>query len=247
MEYAIAPGTKVRAGEVLARLADPDVNLKLAEQEGEYQLRRVSYRQLQTMRAWDDTASVRAPTARAAMVDAEAQLTELRRQAEELVLVAPTDGIVIAPPALEPPADSSGQLPTWTGSPLEPKNLGCWIEPATVLCSVGDPNQLVALVAIDETNVPQVVPGQTVRILVASTPTRILAGEVIDIASRATSSSDQPSVGSLGKQHLVEVKLSTEDSLTLIGTRGTAKIAADRRTLWQIASRQVREMLKLPW
>ena len=244
---AIAPGTVVEAGDVLARLADADVDLKLAEQEGECQVRRVSYRQLQTMRAWDETAGARAPTAQAAMDDAQAQLAELRRQAEELVLVAPTDGVVIAPPALEPPEDSVGQLSSWTGSPLEPRNIGCWIEPATVLCSVGDPNELVALVAIDEADVPEVMQGQTVRILVASTPTRILEGEVVDIASRAISRSNQTGINSLGRQHMVEVKLTTEDQLVLIGSRGTAKIAADRRTLWQIASRELREMLKLPW
>lgn len=247
LEYAVTPGTAVKQGEVLARLADPKVNLALAEQEGEFQVRRVSYRQLQTMRAWDETASARTPTAHAALADAESQLKELRRQAEELVLVAPRDGVVIAPPQLEPPEQNTGQLPTWTGSPLDSKNLGCWIEPATVLCSVGDPDALEVLVAIDEADVPEVVRGQQVRILVASAPVRVVVGEVIDVSRRASGKNDQTALGSPGKQHLVEVELTTEDRLALIGTRGTAKIAADSRTLWQIVSRELREMLKLPW
>ena len=247
LEYAVAPGTSVKQGDVLARLSDPAVDLALAEQTGEYHVRRVNYRQLQAMRSWDETASAKAPTAQASLADAKAQLGELQRQAAELELVAPRDGVVIAPPRLEPPDDNPGQLPTWTDSPLDPKNVGCWIEPATVICSVGDPEVLQALVAVDEADVPNVVTGQKVRILVDSAPIRVLEGEVIDVSSRASSRKDETVLGSLGKQHLVEVKLTAKDRLALIGSRGKAKIETDRRTLWQIASRELREMLKLPW
>ena len=70
---------------------------------------------------------------------------------------------------------------------------------------------------------------------------------MVEVASRATKRNSSSQIDSLGKQHLVQVQLNTNDALTLVGSRGTAKIAASRRTLWQIASRQLREMLKLPW
>ena len=100
---------------------------------------------------------------------------------------------------------------------------------------------------MDETDVPEVSAGQTVRILLASAPTRILEGDVVEVASRATKRISSSKIESLGKQHLVKVRLNNDETLALVGSRGTAKIAASRRTLWQIASRQLREMLKLPW
>ena len=240
-------GTIVEKGEVIARLADTEIDLAVAKHEGEFLVRQVSYKQIETMRSWDETASARAPTARAALADAEAQLAEQRQRQEELTLRAPAAGVIVAPPAIEPEANSQGQLRSWIGSPLEPRNRGCWIEPGTIICSVGDSQDLNALVAIEEADAPGVSPGMQVRILVESSPVRVVEGIVVDIAKRGSTRSSAASTGDRTKEHLVEVRLTTEDRLLMIGSRGTAKIEASRRTLWQIAYHEVQEMLKLPW
>ena len=250
--FATTAGTPVKRGDVLARLADPQVELALAQQEGEYQVRRVRYEQIQSLRVWDERSSTQIPTARAALADAEAQLAERRRQAQQLVLTAPVDGVVVAPPAVDATADDDGRLPTWSGSPLEARNAGCWIEPGTVLCTVADPDRLVALVAVDQADVPEIGPGLAVRILVASPPLRVLEGQVVEVARRgARRARTQPSMtqstGDAGKYHLVEVRLAVDDPLLLVGTRGTAKIEASHTTLGAIVSNQLRRLLRLPW
>ena len=247
LAFAVPEGSVVKKGDVLARLADESLNLAVAEQEGVYNVQRVGYRQIRAMRTWDQTANAREPTARAALADAKAQLEEHRRNAEQLVLTAPADGIVIAPPRVPPQDASPGQLPTWTGTPLDARNLGCWVEESTVLCSVGDPNALIALLAVEEADVPEVAPGQKVRILVASSPVRVLEGEVVEIASRGITPEHQTSTVNSTKRHLVEVRLTAADPLALVGTRGDAKIEASRRTLWEIAYRELEQLLKLPW
>jgi putative peptide zinc metalloprotease protein len=232
---------------VVARLADPGIELTLAQQEGEYEVRRVRYEQLESLRALDERSGEQAPTAQAALVDAEAQLAEQRRQAQQLTLTAPIDGVVIAPPTLKQNESEDGKLPTWTGSPLEPRNAGCWIEPGTVLCTVADPRRLDALVAIDQADVPEVKPGQLVRILVASSPLRVLEGEVMDVARRGAKRATPQRTADPGKYHLVEVKLTDEDALLLVGSRGTAKVEASRTTLGAMLSNQLRRLLRLPW
>lgn len=247
LTFAKPAGSVVIEGEVIAQLVDPEVELAVVAQEGEYHVQKVTYEQINTMRSWDQSVSARAPTARAALADAEAQLAEHRERQSELTLKAPAAGVIVAPPAIEPEANSHSQLRNWIGSPLEPRNLGCWIEPGTVICSVGDPAALDALVVIEEADAPEISVGQQVRILIESAPVRVVEGIVVDVAKRGSS---HPSAGSTGirtRQHLVEVQLETDDPLLRIGARGTAKIEASRRTLWQIAYQEVQHMLKLPW
>jgi len=244
LRYAVAPGTMVRKGQVVARLEEAEVELAVAEQQGEYEVRRVRYDQLETMRAWDDQASQQLPTAQAALADARSQLAERRREAKQLVLTAPVAGTVVAPPEVQGLADDEGRLPRWSGSPLEAHNLGCRIEPGTVLCTVADPHQLEALVAIDQADIPEVQPGQTVRILVDSAPTRVLQGEVVEVARRGAK---RAAPTDTGKYHLVLVRLETQDPLLLVGARGMAKINTSSSTLGRIVANGLQRMLRLPW
>lgn len=245
--FAATPGTPVKQGEVVARLANPELELALTEQQGEYQVRRVRYEQIQSLRSWDERSSAEAPTAKATLLDAKSQLAERERQAQQLVLTAPTDGVVVAPPTVEKSPTDDGKLPTWHGSPLDERNAGCWIEPGTVLCTVADPDRLAALVAIDQVDVPEISPGQTVRILVTSSPVRVLEGEVVEVARRGTKRAMAVPTSDAGKYHLVDVRLTTDDPLLLVGTRGTAKIEASHTTLGAIVSQQLQRMLRLPW
>ena len=232
---------------MVARLADSKLGLALAEAAGrKYQVRRVRYEQLQSLRVWDEQSVAQGPTAAAALADAETQLAERRRQAGMLVLTAPIDGVVVAPPTVDGETEQ-GQLPIWSGSPLDARNAGCWIEPGTVLCTVANPERLVALVAVDQADVPEVAVEQTVRILVASSPVRVLEGQVVEVAQRGARRAMTQTAVDAGKYHLVEVELTTDDPLLLIGARGTAKIAASRTTLRAIASYQLRRLLRLPW
>ena len=203
LRTAKAAGEQVSAGDAIATLENDGLTLSVTKQAGEYQVRKASFEQLKTLRSWDATAAERTPTAQAAMTEAEKLLIELHKQQNELQLTAPMDGTIIAPPALEQDAPE-GSLSTWSGSPLDPKNLGCWIEPGTVLCMVGDPKSLKALVTVDETDAPEIERGQRVRILVASAPVRIVEGEVTDVARRGNLRSAEDSIDRRARQHLVE-------------------------------------------
>ena len=112
---------------------------------------------------------------------------------------------------------------------------------------VADPNKLEALVAIDQADVAKVQPGQTVRLLLESSPVRVLTGEVVQVARRSAKRTGVDLAIDEGKYHLVQVRLDLDDTPLLVGTRGVAKIEARRSTLSSIVLDQLRQMLRLPW
>ncbi len=247
IRYAVAVGTRVEQGEVLARLADPDVEIALAQQQGEYDVFRVRYDQMNAMRALDERVLQRLPAAQAALVDAELQMEESRQQAEELVVRAPVAGTVVAPPRIDEATKDTGRLPSWSGSPLEPRNLGCWVEAGTVLCTVADPRRLEALLAIDQADVSKVEAGQRVRLRFDSAPSQVFEGEVLQVARRAAKRPVDATRTERGRYHLVQIQLDSQELNLLVGARGTAKIEASRMTFGKKASTYLRRMLQLPW
>ena len=247
LRFALPAGSVVQAGDVLARLANVESELALARQQGELEVRQVRYEQLGAMRAFTPASAKELPTANAAMKDAAAQFEQLQAKAEELTIRAPSAGVVVAPPAVSKAERDETCLAVWSGSPLEPRNLGCWVEPGTVLCMVADPEQLVALVAIDQADVAEVRPGQTVRILLESSPVRVLTGEVVQVARRSAKRTGVDPNIDTGKYHLVQVYLKIDNTPLLVGLRGVAKIEAQSSTLRSIVVDQLRQMLRLPW
>ena len=247
LRRALPVGSVVEAGDVLARLGNVESKLALARQQGEYEVRQVRYEQLGAMRTFHPTSSKELPTALAAVNAATAQLGQLQAKAEELTIRAPSAGVIVAPPTVSKAEGDATRLAVWSGSPLEPRNLGCWVEPGTVLCMVADPNKLEALVAIDQADVAEVQPGQTVRLLLDSSPVRVLTGEVVQVARRSAKRTGVDPAIDEGKYHLVQVRLDLDDTPLLVGARGVAKIEARRSTLSSIVLDQLRQMLRLPW
>lgn len=247
LNFAVATGTRLQAGEEIARLANAETELELARQQGEFEIQRVRYQQLEVTRAWSEQSSALLPTAAAALNDAAGQRDQLQAKADELTIESPTAGVVIAPPEMVRQDDDRSRLPTWSGSPLDGRNLGSWIEAGTLLCLVGEPDQLEALVMIDQRDVAEVHAGQTVKILLETSPVRVLTGEVVQVARRADDREQIDPAVDAGKYHLVQVRLNTQDANLLVGSRGTAKIVARRMTLSAIVADQLRQALKLSW
>jgi len=247
LQFALPAGKQVQAGEELARLVDSQAQLAVVRQQGEVEVRQVRYEQLSAMRTWNSRFAQELPTAGAAVKDASAQLAQYQAKASELVIRAPTAGVIVAPPAIDESQREADRLAEWTGSPLEPRNQGCWIEAGTLLCTVADPKRLEVLVAVDQTDAPEVEAGQSVRLLLESSPVRVLKGEVIQVARRAEARTAVDTRIDAGKYHLVEVRLDSPATELLLGTRGTAKIESQRSTLSRIVASELRRMFKLPW
>jgi len=178
VRVAVRPGQWVQTGQLLAELENLDAQLEIARLEA---MREQLQLQVQTAR-WqqhrDPEAALQLRQLEEALRTVEDQLDRRREDLGRLRLTAPRAGIIFPPPSKEPDLSESeaetplGRLPTWTGSPLEPKNLGTWLGPGTLLCLVGDPEQMEAVAFLDQADAPWVHEGQPVRILLDAYPDR---------------------------------------------------------------------------
>ncbi len=185
----VRPGQRVARGQVLLELASPS--------------ERLQQQQLETARAQQeiDVATHRT------LGDADGErvslqslttLNELSRdQAERLrrlTIVAPCDGVVVAPESVPPPsADvSRTSLAAWHGTPLDAANLGCFIEAQSHLLSIvpgeGYENAgYEAVLWIDQTDRNDAQLGQSVRLKFNHLPSETYEGTIASFSERETS------------------------------------------------------------
>ncbi len=207
----------------------------------------------------DEYLTRQLPTVEATLADVRVQLAQQKQRAERLVLRAPCAGQVLAPAKVIRPVNSqqsasTRELVSWSGSLLEPRNVGAWVESGTLVSSVADLSRMEAWVAVSQADVPQVVPNQSVRLVLASVPGQILVGQVVQVAQRATHPDPDreatPSAvsGNLdASYHLVRVRLQAQDAPLWIGARGQAKIVTSDTTFATLLARQLRTTFQLPW
>ena len=63
-------------------------------------------------------------------------------------------------------------LSEWSGLPFDKENLDCFLEAGTLLCLVGDPNNMEAVLVIDQGDIELVPEGQQVEIKLDSPVSR---------------------------------------------------------------------------
>jgi putative peptide zinc metalloprotease protein len=178
---AVAPGASVSAGQTLAVLENHEIELEVARLRGERDQQRRHLDGLERRRVQDASAAALIPAARQALDDSEERLRQRQIDQQRLELKSPLAGSVLPPHRLEPRA-AAGDLPGWSGTPLDADNLGCWLDTGTMFCMIGDPGRLEATAIIDQSDVEFVTSGQRVGLQFDLTDGRILWGTVREIA-----------------------------------------------------------------
>jgi putative peptide zinc metalloprotease protein len=99
-------------------------------------------------------------------------------------LVAPEAGTVL-PPTMKPRReDNEKQLPPWTGTPLEPENIGAYLERSELFCQIGDPKRLEAVMVIDQSDRSLIREGQNVDLNLAGFPSTAIRSQIAEIAEK---------------------------------------------------------------
>jgi putative peptide zinc metalloprotease protein len=256
---AVADGARVEAGQSLARLQNGDLARRIAELTGEHERLLVQVNHLDAIAAIDATAAVELVVTREICADAQQRLNQQRRLEDELTLRAPVSGIVIPPSAVSSASADDRNLPTWTGTPLDPQNINCFLERGTLFCLVGDGAHQEAVLFVDESDVPYVRSGQHVWLHFDVGPAVVISGRIIEIAhgdvefvpaelavdmelaSRPDATGhDRP----LRTTYQVRVRLDEPpNELIRLGMRGRAKIEVDPQTLVRRFYRWLRRTL----
>jgi putative peptide zinc metalloprotease protein len=247
LQQIAAEGSWVEAGAEVARLTNPEIGLAIVRAEGAVREHRQRLAQLRTLQATMPAAARLIPTAAAELADAEAQHAEQRTMAKSLVIRAPAAGRVLAPPSRTIERHADDALAPWSGSPLEARNLGAWIEPGTPLAVIASPGGWTAWAGVDQADAPVVEVGQAARLIVDERPTEILTAHVTQVSRRArdndagADAQTRRQRDALGddRYHVVELELDGIDEATRLalfaGARGTVKITAERTTLGELA------------
>jgi putative peptide zinc metalloprotease protein len=256
LAWAIAPGSRVERGDVLARLENLPLARELEQLAGERDAMRLRLTMMRR-RQGDPEAAAQIPTTEKALADVEERLRQRQRDLDRLVIRAPRAGIVLPP---EKRDDEDHPVATWTGTPLDVQNLGCELRSGDVLCVIGEPQTMDAIVFVAQGDDELVHAGQSAELLVDAFPQRLVTGAVIAPATARAVEPPQELIlrGELPieqDQHgqtrareslfTARIEVAPQDQPLLIGGTGRARIEVAPRSLagrlWRNLGQTLRE------
>jgi putative peptide zinc metalloprotease protein len=184
---------------------------------------------------------------------------ELLRQEEvnreRLTLKAPRAGIVYPPPWQTQNEDPEEMLPSWSGIPLDPRNVGAYLEERTLFCKVGAKQELDAMLVIDQADISLVKTKQKVDIKLDALPHDVLHGEIKEYSQQnykvsskglsaksggelATTTDKSGAERPASTSYQARVPLDDPEGLLRLGLRGRAKIHMDFQG-WQTIGQRI--------
>jgi putative peptide zinc metalloprotease protein len=172
--WAVAAGTEVNAGDTIIRLENLSLKAEIARLSGERDVKRQQLNNL-LRRQSDPKAAAQIPTAEESLTDVEERLLQRQRDLKRLVICAPSAGTVLPSPSREL---QSPITPGWTGTPLDPENLGCHLQCGDVVCILGKPQAMDAVAFVCQGKEDLIRSGQPVKLFIDSLPDQRLIGAV---------------------------------------------------------------------
>lgn len=254
-EVAVKRGDRVSAGTVLARLKNLDAQLMIADLEGQEKQCQVEIGAMRVLATKDaQRALLRMEQLEETLYGVREQLAKHREELGRLEITAPVDGTVFPPPEVAPPPPDADELPAWHGTPLDSRNLGCTLREGDMLCQLGDPTKMQAVLVIDQSEREFIREGQKVTIVLDALPRDFLHGQIAAIAHTklkrsskvlsnksggelATKTNERGEEIPLSTSYQAKVPLDVPDARLYINLKGRAKINAGHRTLGQMAWR----------
>jgi putative peptide zinc metalloprotease protein len=255
-------GSVVRSGDVLAELSNLDLELEMARVQGELEVlnERISTLQLERLQEDNfatDAANVLRETEKRRDSVRE-QLAQKQQDLDHLQIVAPVDGHVMPGPLVSGSPPAAGLLPTWSGTPLDKHNVGAYLQASDLLCQIGDPQKMEAVLVIDQSDRNYVKVNDRVEIKLNHLPRQTFETKIEGIANAELEESPRRLSDKAGGDLLTEVDktgrevplstsymarapLPSDESLLQIGLRGKAKIHTAPQTVakrvWRFLSR----------
>lgn len=182
-EVLAEQGTKVKAGDPIAKLDNSTIQLALIDLNAR-ETRLMEELETLSIRALDNQVAA----SRLAEVSTELHNVseqKIQRLAEQnrLVLESPRDGVLF-PVAFRPESKDRSVLPQWSGQPLAERNLGAYFEKGVRIGTVGNPQRMQVILTIDQSDVPFVTAGQKVEIVLDQHPTEMLSSKIKVVGRR---------------------------------------------------------------
>jgi multidrug efflux pump subunit AcrA (membrane-fusion protein) len=205
-QTAVRPGDRVKEGQVLAELAQQDLQLERSRRESEFSQHAGAY-SAAFARA-DRTALM---LSQARMGEARAQLDLVEKQLARTQIRAPFDGVVI-----------SGDLTQMLGAP---------VQRGTVLMTLVPHGRFRLIVEVDERDVRDVKTGAAGRVALAAMPHAPVAFRVERVIPIAATREGRHYFEAEGRLEQPDGAIGAADAGLRPGLQGVARISAEPRPL----------------
>jgi len=260
-EILVEPGQHVAEGDLLVRLSNLDLKIEITQLRGELAAMQEELNTLEQINFNQSQAGLQLDAVRESIAAIDEQLAKKIRDAERLEIRATASGTVIPPPPKrESTSNQHASLASWSGSPLQKKNLGATYSPDdqhNLLCQIGDPQAWDAVLVIDHRDLDLIASQQEVRLMFKESPYHVFVSHVKDIADdemeaiapRLASTSGGPVPAQADPEGVVrplstsyQAAVPLENSLGLFrnGLIGQARIKTTPRTLASRLGRYLR-------
>ncbi|MCY2975767.1 MAG: HlyD family efflux transporter periplasmic adaptor subunit [Planctomycetota bacterium] len=177
------PGQQVRAGEPIANLDSIDLAAQESKYRNERDAAKVRLEQME-LQFTDPRKNATLVTQREMLEAAEELLAQVQAKRAMLTVVSPVDGTIIEPPSKPLPkaAMAEDQLPGWSGNPFSQINADAHFAEGDVLCVVGKPDKMEAVIIIDQSDIDLVHEGDEVELMLDSAKLHSVSGKINKIA-----------------------------------------------------------------
>ncbi|MBI1902871.1 MAG: hemolysin D [Planctomycetia bacterium] len=248
------PGERLMAGQPIIELVSLEAAQKLEQAQSQLRAAALRYDNLLHQRHRNPEAASQLPQAQEELATIREELAQLREDEARLTLRAGRDGVLFAPPRVEAPKEETEKLPSWSGSPFETHNVGCFLPMGSLVGVVGEPAEMEAVLVIDQADVELVRVGQEVELQFAHLPGETFRGRIDELAVRnidvspanlshkaggelVTKTDESGRERPQSASYQAKVHLLNLDRPAPVGIRGQAKISAENLS---VASRVYR-------
>jgi len=153
-EILVKEGEEIDKGDPLLVLSNPDLELSVLDLQGQRDVTESRLRAVSREQFADDQSALQIGQLRELLAATTQQLAEKKQELARLRVVSPAAGAIIpVAPRVSRDEQAEGRLPAWSGSPLDPKNLGAAYTESELICRVGDPTDLEALLVVDQNDI----------------------------------------------------------------------------------------------
>lgn len=253
-EVLVKAGCSVAAEQVLARLGNMDLEQEVLDLTGQRDLQRQHVDNLRRQQSSDSNAAENLPTALELLDSLDRQAEDRKKFQRRLRLRASVGGTVLVP-RRRSKNRRDGELPAWSGTLLDPENLGCHVDVGTLFCLIGDAGNLEATLVIDQEDLELVRVGQVVRLQLSEQPGQVLTGHIRQVSEigvrevppELAASGELPVVPtedkgaeSYRRSSEARVSLNSGGEMLRIGAVGWARIRVEPQSLGQRFYRLIR-------
>ncbi|QDV65774.1 site-2 protease family protein [Crateriforma conspicua] len=251
VRWTAQPGDIVSKGDPVAKLENPDLIIRLADLQGQEELARVQRANLTRRARTDESVKVQQDYQDEVLASIVALREKTEEEVKRLTVRAVRDGQVL-PPADKPSQDAGdGRLPGWTGTPMQPHNIGALMTPDDKICEIGTPKDYEAVLIIDQGDMQLVRVGQEVDLKLDSKRLETFHGKLTEMSinpmqAASTNMSSQtggdlqteidPRTGQIKPRSVSfqgRVPIDFDETVLRAGYRGSAKIHVDPMSLGQ--------------